>query len=157
LCGTLGFIYLYFTVLITRQPVWLQLCPNLQFLSLSIDEGTSGWTMVCAAYLLAGRTSGCIVRIAYVLLCHAGKPLIAYDEPCHGQMGLGGRGGGTHFLYITVLRIQDILVWILICGSMPLTNVSGSGTCYLFSSLTFEMQKNRKILLIRVLFKCTLT
>jgi hypothetical protein len=30
-------------------------------------------------------------------------------------------------MFIAVLRIHDILVWILICGSMPLTN--GSGSC----------------------------
>ncbi len=30
--------------------------------------------------------------------------------------------------YITVLRIHDILVWIRIRGSMPLTN--GSGSCF---------------------------
>jgi hypothetical protein len=32
-------------------------------------------------------------------------------------------------LLISVLRIHDILVWIRIRGSMPLTN--GSGSCYL--------------------------
>jgi hypothetical protein len=30
----------------------------------------------------------------------------------------------------TVLRIHDILGWIRIRGSMPLTNGSGSGSCY---------------------------
>jgi hypothetical protein len=30
----------------------------------------------------------------------------------------------------SVLRIHDILVWIWIRGSMPLTNKSGSGFCY---------------------------
>jgi hypothetical protein len=38
-----------------------------------------------------------------------------------------------------VLRIHDILVWIQIRirGSMPLTNGSGSGSCY-FHSFTFK-------------------
>ncbi len=34
------------------------------------------------------------------------------------------------FIYSAVLRIHDILVWIRICGSMPLSNRSGSGSCY---------------------------
>ncbi len=45
-----------------------------------------------------------------------------------------------------VLRIHDILGWIRIRGSMPLTNGSGFGSGYgswirilLFSSLTFKM------------------
>ncbi len=47
------------------------------------------------------------------------------------------------FIYIpAVLRIQDILGWIRIHGSIPLTNGSGSGSwirILLFSSLTFKM------------------
>jgi hypothetical protein len=39
-------------------------------------------------------------------------------------------------MFGTVLRIHDILVWIRIRGSMPLTNGSGSGfgsgSCYIF-------------------------
>jgi hypothetical protein len=41
-----------------------------------------------------------------------------------------------------VLRIHDILGWIRIRGSMPLTNGFGSGSwirILLFSSLTFKM------------------
>jgi hypothetical protein len=44
--------------------------------------------------------------------------------------------------YETVLRIHDILGWIRILGSMPLTNGSGSGSwirILLYSSLTFKM------------------
>jgi hypothetical protein len=37
--------------------------------------------------------------------------------------------------YEAVFRIHDILVWIRIRGSMPLTNRSGS---FYFSSLTFK-------------------
>ena len=53
-----------------------------------------------------------------------------------------------HFLYFPVLRIHAILGWIRIriLGSMPLTNVSGSGfgsgswiQILLFSSWTFKM------------------
>jgi hypothetical protein len=45
--------------------------------------------------------------------------------------------------YRAVLRIRDILVWIRIRGSMPLTN--GSGFC-LFSSLTFKTPAKKLIL-----------
>jgi hypothetical protein len=31
---------------------------------------------------------------------------------------------------LSVLQIHDILVWIRIRGSMPLTNGSGFGSCY---------------------------
>ncbi len=34
------------------------------------------------------------------------------------------------FVHFSVFRIHDILVWIRIRGSMPLTNGSGSGSCY---------------------------
>jgi hypothetical protein len=43
-----------------------------------------------------------------------------------------------------VLRIHDILGWIRIRGSMPLTNGSGFGSwirILLFSSVTFKMPK----------------
>ncbi len=33
-------------------------------------------------------------------------------------------------MFLAVLRIHDILVWIRIRGSMPLTNGFGSGSCY---------------------------
>jgi hypothetical protein len=50
----------------------------------------------------------------------------------------------TTLYYLAVLRIHDILGWIRIRGSMPLTNgsVFGSGSwirILLFSSLTFKM------------------
>jgi hypothetical protein len=36
-----------------------------------------------------------------------------------------------HYIpYLAVFRIHDILGWIRILGSMLLTNVSGSGSCY---------------------------
>ncbi len=46
-----------------------------------------------------------------------------------------------------MFRIHDILVWIRIQGSMPLTNGSGSGSwirILLFSSLTFKMPAKNK-------------
>jgi hypothetical protein len=46
----------------------------------------------------------------------------------------------------SVLRIRDILGWIRIHGSMPLTNGSGSWIrILLFSSLTFKMPAKNKI------------
>jgi hypothetical protein len=44
-------------------------------------------------------------------------------------------GEGAVYLHIrdreeAVFRIHDILGWIRIRGSMPLTNGSGSGSCY---------------------------
>jgi hypothetical protein len=51
--------------------------------------------------------------------------------------------------FIAVLRIHDILGWIRIRGSMPLTNGSGFGSgswirILLFSSLTFRMPAKNK-------------
>ncbi len=48
-----------------------------------------------------------------------------------------------------MLRIHDILGWIRIRGSMPLTNGSGSGSwirILLFSSFTFKMPAKNKFL-----------
>jgi len=50
---------------------------------------------------------------------------------------------GSNTPDLPVFRIHDILGWIRIRGSMPLTNGSGSGSwtrVLLFSSLTFKMQ-----------------
>jgi hypothetical protein len=38
----------------------------------------------------------------------------------------------TKVSYQPVLRIHDILAWIRIRGSMPVTNGSGSGSCFFF-------------------------
>ncbi len=42
-------------------------------------------------------------------------------------------------VFFPVLRIRDILVRVQICGSVPLTNGSdsGSGSCFFLSDLTF--------------------
>jgi hypothetical protein len=60
------------------------------------------------------------------------------------ELGRGGLVKGKIFrYYLPVFRIHDILGWIRIRGSMPLTNGSGSGSwtrVLLFSSLTFKMQ-----------------
>jgi hypothetical protein len=50
-----------------------------------------------------------------------------------GGKGMWGRGPALYkhnyyYNFKTVLRIQDILLWIRIRGSLPLTN--GSGSCY---------------------------
>jgi hypothetical protein len=56
------------------------------------------------------------------------------------------QGSRSGIQFFAVLRIHDILGWIRILGSMPLTNRSGSGSgsgswirILLFSSLTFKM------------------
>jgi hypothetical protein len=46
----------------------------------------------------------------------------------------------TYRLMKTVFRIREILVWIRIRGSLPLTN--GSGSCY------FRLRPSRRLLLI---------
>ncbi len=67
-------------------------------------------------------------------------------------------GSCTRLLWISVLRIHDILVWIQIwiSGSMPLTN--GSGSCYFrhWPSKCQQKTNLKKVfLLITVLFEGT--
>ncbi len=57
-------------------------------------------------------------------------------------MGIHNNDHGVTFLYHKpVLRIHNILAWIRIRGSMPLTNGSGFGPCY-FHHWPSKRQKN---------------
>ncbi len=64
-----------------------------------------------------------------IMSCHFALPQIFCS--CDSKTGVFKiEGGKAPFLlmYLPVLRIHDILGWIRIRGSMPLTN--GSGSCY---------------------------
>jgi hypothetical protein len=80
-----------------------------------------------------------------------GVGLIIADPETRGQCGDSNLGEVKKLrvlhgpnIYKAVLRIHDILGWIRILGSMPLSNGSGFGSgswirILLFSSLTFKM------------------
>ncbi len=81
---------------------------------------------------------------------HAAKEMIG-DFLITKQTGAEGRSGhrertlreGDKLMFLPVLRIHDILGWIRIRihGSMPLTNGSGSGSCYFVIDLQDASKK----------------
>jgi hypothetical protein len=68
-----------------------------------------------------------LIRIRIRICNTAAKPA----TKCRLRTGWGGGDSlSVPPPFKPVLRIHDILVWIRIRGSMPLTNGSRSGSCY---------------------------
>ncbi len=71
-------------------------------------------------------------RKQFVMLKNLKPIILIYcsQKILHSALSVGNLFPATMLSQKPVLRIHDILVWIQIRGSMPLTNGSGSGSFY---------------------------